>query len=114
MFQDVAVRHVWIVMACRVREAQKDLRDAPGRDGGCIFPACSVGLGRLAIARDDPKLAAVNVNRMQHAVGSFRNSPAQRLVAGGRKVDSVKREGLAHGRCGSSAAIGGTQRGAAT
>ena len=55
MLQTVAMRHVWIVPACRVREAQEYLADAPRRDRGDIFPAGPVRLRRLTILRDDPK-----------------------------------------------------------
>src|ERR1700730_4540763 len=100
MLQNVTVRHVRIVPVCRVREAQKYFGDASSRDRGDIFPACTVRLRWLAILRDDPKLAAVNVYWMQHAVSSFRNSPSEVLIVGSRKVDSVKREGLSvHAIC---------------
>jgi hypothetical protein len=49
MFEDVAVRHVRVLRARRMREAHVDLARAAGRDRGDILPAGAVGRGRLAV-----------------------------------------------------------------
>jgi hypothetical protein len=51
MFQNMTVRHVRIIPVRCVREAQKYLGDAAGRDRGDIFPACTVRLRWLAVLR---------------------------------------------------------------
>src|ERR1700691_4394016 len=100
MLQNVSVRHVRISLACRIGEAHQDLGHAPGRNRGDILPSRTVGLRRFAIYRNDPKLTAVNVHRVQHAIAALRYSPAERLVTGGSEVDSVERERLSvHAIC---------------
>src|ERR1022692_3636799 len=90
----MTVRHVGTIPARRIWEPKQDFGNAPLRDRGDILPPRTLGSRRLAVLGDDAELAAMDVHRMQHQVGAFRDPPTKILVAGRRKIDSVERERL--------------------
>lgn len=87
MFQDVAVQHVWRFWWCFFWEADKDIGRTARKDRNRVFPALHMRRWLLSVERENPKLAAMYVDWMQHAIAPFINPPSKQRVL--RHVDAI-------------------------